>query len=451
MKTSLFTKMERILSLVLCLCLVWTMTPGQTMAVYAGAFSDVPAGYTAYDIEEEYPEEGVVDTLSITESGNYYIYGSGKVTNNRIRIYEGVTANIILYNVNIEVGSSIGSSAIQIDSGAAVTLILDGTNKLIGGGGGIFAAVNVPQGADLTITSIAGDGMTEGSLTAECLNGNTNYGLGAAGIGANGKASTNASDATLGNITINGGTITATGRNGGAGIGGAGNSVTGSVTITGGDIHIGTDVDNKNMSGAGIGSGVYGTIPEIDITGGSINIAETYYGAGIGNGAQSSEPMACGSISISGGTIAISGGGLGGAAGIGNGGTANAGTDITGGAVTITGGSISTRYGVTNPTNGTDSLTLRAFRLTQEAAGGTFTQITLSDGTSYGTGDMTPINGMVYLYLPEGVTPAGASILVNGQIITTELKVPHTIAFNGNGGTGIMSSVKCLILLKDVI
>ncbi len=35
MKTSLFTKTKRILSLVLCLCLVWTMVPGQTMGVYA--------------------------------------------------------------------------------------------------------------------------------------------------------------------------------------------------------------------------------------------------------------------------------------------------------------------------------------------------------------------------------------------------------------------------------
>ncbi|MBQ9362153.1 MAG: hypothetical protein IJT97_01900 [Bacteroidaceae bacterium] len=139
-----------------------------------------------------------------------------------------------------------------------------------------------------------------------------------------------------GNITINGGTVTAYNSNGGgqgALIGAGTESSWGIITINGGEI----TVSSKNM-GAGIGGGVFLTSddnmtdPELDqiiITGGTITATATYGGAAIGGGMKGK----CGTICISGGTINASATY---SAAIGNGN----GIKVDGGNINITGGVI---------------------------------------------------------------------------------------------------------------
>ena len=110
---------------------------------------------------------------------------------------------------------------------------------------------------------------------------------------------------TIGNIRIEGGHITAIGRDQGAGIGcgqkygASGNASCGDITITGGEV---TALGGSH--GAGIGSGYDGDCGNISITGGEITANGGFQGAGIGSGWKSE----CGNISITGGTGTATGG-----------------------------------------------------------------------------------------------------------------------------------------------
>ncbi len=128
------------------------------------------------------------------------------------------------------------------------------------------------------------------------------------------------------NITINGGTVTATGE-GGAGIGGGFHGSGSNITINGGT------VTAIGKSGAGIGGGITGSSSDITINGGTVTATGEAGGAGIGGGAGG----ASSDIIINGGTVTANG--AKGAAGIG-GGLSESGTRITinGGTVTANGG-----------------------------------------------------------------------------------------------------------------
>ena len=149
-----------------------------------------------------------------------------------------------------------------------------------------------------------------------------------------------------GNITINGGTVTAYNSNGGgqgAKIGAGTESSWGIITINGGEITVsgfmGTQAGNM---GSGIGGGVFLTSadnmtdPELDqiiITGGTINASAAYGAAAIGGGLKGK----CGTIRISGGNITANAGLAAAAIGNGNGVSVNEGSIIiTGGVINAT-------------------------------------------------------------------------------------------------------------------
>ena len=136
------------------------------------------------------------------------------------------------------------------------TLILAGTNS-VKGFYRLHSGIYVPGGKTLTIKGI-------GSLNASS-NGR------AAGIGAG-------YDSNCGNIVIEGGSITATGGDYGAGIG-AGDAPCGNITITSGYITAaGGDY------AAGIGVGELGNCGNIMIDGGTITATGGEDAAGIGGG-----------------------------------------------------------------------------------------------------------------------------------------------------------------------
>ena len=184
----------------------------------------------------------------------------------------------------------------------------DGSLKATGGdsGAGIGGGGQWGDGSGENIT------ITGGSVTAT-------GGKWAAGIGGVGNGK---------NITINGGTVNATGTDGGAGIGGGSRSSGEAITINGGTVNAtGTD------GGAGIGGGDEGSGEDITITGGTVNAAGGDYGAGIGGGISGNGK----NITITGGTVTAAGGDYG--AGIGGGFRGNGeNITITGGTVTAAGG-----------------------------------------------------------------------------------------------------------------
>jgi len=313
--------------------------------------------------------EGV---LTITGNGTYTIGMRTGVTSTmaeRIVVASGVSANITLSSVNINMSNNNGLSAFDM-AGATVNLTLVGMNSFYSGSD--RAGIEVPKGATLVITeastgtlSVTGGtrgagigGASRGSVGSISIKGGivtANGGslFGGAGIGSGYSATTN------GTINISGGTVTATGGTGSAGIGGGEsgdggiiNISGGTVTARGGRVSItGNFTTYSVYGGAGIGGGcVGGSGGVINITGGTItatggateNPGYSSYilmgAAGIGGGSSNGGyGGAGGNINITGGTITATGGVD--AAGIGSGYKGSGGTvNINGGMVTATGG-----------------------------------------------------------------------------------------------------------------
>ena len=194
-----------------------------------------------------------------------------------------------------------GKAALSVQGKGNVEIELDGNNELKSGKG--RAGLEKTSTGTLTLKD---DNKEAGSLTATGGYNGAGIGGGAEGGGGN-------------NITIKGGTVTATGGgyrgNSGAGIGGgssgSGENITindGKVTATGGSYAAGIGGGSvgawggdagsgKNITinggtvnatgtdgGAGIGGGENGNGEDITINGGKVNASGAYGGAGIGGG-----------------------------------------------------------------------------------------------------------------------------------------------------------------------
>lgn len=244
------------------------------LAVCAGSVTPVNA-VTTLNINDQ--------NIVLTTSGDYHIIGDGTETTNHILVNDGVTANIILENVNIK--SSGYAFKIEENSAGDVSITLVGNNFLIGNNApGIWKDGDGDNIGRLTISGT-------GSLHAENQNGD------GAGIGSqNGKNTRN--------IVIESGTVFAKAGTYGAGIGGGGGGgCAKDITINGGNI---TAVGGTSQ-GAGIGGGSDrlggdGYAEGITITGGTVNATAPGRGAGIGGGHGYGSD-----ITITGGTVTATG------------------------------------------------------------------------------------------------------------------------------------------------
>ena len=292
-----------------------------------------------------YIEDGDI-TISAGESGNNVTqnnettYGDTNTTitnrdkdtpsSNTVTIKaenENDKVEVKLEDVNIDASSRVNPSATTLNdtSYAAVNVTgkgdtnieLDGDNELKSGRYRAGLEHNQTADSEGNVTSgkltIQDDKDNAGSLTAT-------GGESAAGIGGG--------NANAGQVTITGGNITATGGYGSAGIGGGYGQISpnpnagdGDVTISGGTIkaaggtfgagigggYIGDahvtitgDATVEEVQGgegaAGIGSGAYASIGEVEISGNAKidNVTGGDYGAGIGGG--SSSPWDGGSL-----------------------------------------------------------------------------------------------------------------------------------------------------------
>ncbi len=195
-----------------------------------------------------------------------------------------ISASGITVGSTITIGSgetfTLSWTTISVTSGPAIlcngnaTIVLDGTNTVTTTAEGYPAIQAGLSGTTLTIQG-------SGSVTAT----GGQYG---AGIGGRYDSS---SDFICGNIVINSGTVTATGGQYAAGIGSGGigdiryfNSTCGDITISGGTV-----TANGGKNGAGIGSGQSynignSTCGAITISGGTVTATGGQYAAGIGSG-----------------------------------------------------------------------------------------------------------------------------------------------------------------------
>ncbi|RHO54359.1 hypothetical protein DW091_17760 [Eubacterium sp. AM05-23] len=212
------------------------------------------------------------NTLTVNTGAVLTIKNTDSTTStaDKIVVMSGVTANITLDGVKIDVSSNENSCAFAVKSGAKLNLTLAAGSENSLKSGANCAGLNVPKDAELTIGS---EGANPGSLTAQCGGNIRKFPYGA-GIGG-GK------EEGSGIITINGGTVSAYGDGSnerfvnvyGAGIGGGGGGAGGTVTITGGTVSAYGNRSNQTGGvayGAGIGGGYLGAGGTVTITGGSV-------------------------------------------------------------------------------------------------------------------------------------------------------------------------------------
>ena len=215
---------------------------------------------------------------------------------------KNATANVTLENVNIDTGTT-DEAAITTSGEGNVNIELNGTNTVQSGN--THAGVEKKDNGTLTIT----DENKDGSLTAT----GGNYGAGIGG-GYEGSGS---------NIAIEGGKVKAIGGTHGAGIGGGFGGSGSNIAIEGGKVEA-----SSVGGGAGIGGGSLGSGSNITISGGEVTAQGGVGGAGIGGGQGGS-----GSTStLSAGPVPATG--AGGGAGIGGG------YEGSGKGITIEGGEV---------------------------------------------------------------------------------------------------------------
>lgn len=271
--------------------------------------------------KNQYNNKSVTGTVP----ANSYAGNSGTFTSAGAIVVDGIELNLTIDGFDANYSEALSPrSGIALANGATLHLTVHGTNTLKAGFGG--AGISVPDGCTLEITAAS-----TGTLNA---NGGKNYG-GGAGIGSLGNHQNTQTQAFmlvphgLGTIIINGGTINAQGgtwysyytkAGGAAGIGSSEcsgeickdppygnntyvNNITGSITINGGTVNA-----TGGYAAAGIGGGNMGTLKTITINGGNVT-ANSSYGAAIGLGYNGSTDgtLTCPDIEFTGGTTTANG------------------------------------------------------------------------------------------------------------------------------------------------
>ena len=246
--------------------------------------------------------------------------------------------NLTLKDVKIDVSDTgndnypyaqEGKAALSVQGEGNVEIELDGENELKSGKYRAGLEKNTFTSTSFSIstgTLTLKDDKEAGSGSLKAEGGDCSAGIGS-GKCYNGECYNGE------NITITGGTVTATGGEGGAGIGGGDGGAAENITITGGTVTAAGGYYGAGIGGGSGGSGSGGSGKNITITGGTVNAAGGWGGAGIGGGGWVSGGGGLGSgggwgqnITITGGTVNADGGDCG--AGIG-GGKESSGSNVT--------------------------------------------------------------------------------------------------------------------------
>jgi hypothetical protein len=309
------TIFRKMLALLLCFCMV------ASFAAPFQAFAE--EGEVSIDLAEIPAESTSGDGWRYTKAEpSYYtiepganVSVTGEIADDTYILVAPGASTLKLSDASITTNFE-NTSAVKLQSGASLSLILAGRNVLDASANNDCAGLEVPVGAAVTISGV-------GSLTAK-------GGYQAAGIGG--------AHASAGTITINDGTILAYSTAEGAGIGGGLGGNGGRITINGGTVNAYGANGTAGIGGGG-GGDYEGDGGEITITGGTIYAIGGKSAAGIGGGALGDG----GTVTISGGVVTAVGGAViqmdwtvG--ADIGSGGTSAKWGEIPGGTLAVSGG-----------------------------------------------------------------------------------------------------------------
>ena len=319
---------------------------GGNVTVYGGTVTAKGGDYGAGIGSGDEPENGSAG--SYTQYGGIVTADGGKEAAGVGGGNDGDGGTVTIWGGKLEAtGCSWGQEA----SGAGIGGGDDGDGGTVTIYGG-----NVTAEGDYRAAGIGGGehGIT-GTVTINGGEVNATGGALGAGIGTGDGTLHTEMNENTGSVTINGGRVYATGGYYGAGIGG-GNKA-GGVTITINDGYVNAKGTGRSSAGAGIGSGYNSGInADITINGGTViatggtgdseyvNEIQAYGAAGIGTGDYGgSDNNHTGRIIITGGTVSAYGGR--GAAGIGGGYHSPAEiVEISGGTVSASGSSNNDRY-----------------------------------------------------------------------------------------------------------
>ena len=241
------------------------------------------------------PLSQVFEDIAITASAEGTTVDLSLLTDNYTAQDGDVLTGSTSGTVMVADGAKVTLSGVTITGGivcnGSATITLDGTNSVTGSS----YKAGIQAGGSGTTLTINGDG----SLTVTGGSGYNTY-QGSAGIGASYGASSS-SKSICGNITINGGTINATGGYGAAGIGAGGPySECGNILITGGTV---TATGGSNAAGIGTGCGNSSGIKSskcgnITITCGTISATKS--GSGASHSIGIGKYGTCGTVTIGG-------------------------------------------------------------------------------------------------------------------------------------------------------
>ena len=225
---------------------------------YASSFVNVPLAVTGIINVSTLSSDLIITAIGYSMNGKTYLYeGDYTLTGTTSHgvIFEAGEYQLTANDLTIVKGDTYSGSAIELKNGAALHLVLTGDNTLTGGWEG--SGIRVNEGTSLTIS---GDGILRAGYQQ---GGNAAYGAAIGGY----------CNSNFGTITINGGTIYATGG-GGASIGsgnlyGSSNTMAGTIALNGGTIYADL-IGNARSSGAvlkGSGAKVYCNSVRADTSG----------------------------------------------------------------------------------------------------------------------------------------------------------------------------------------
>ena len=338
---------------------------------------------------------------------------------------------VTLKDVNIDT-SSRNKAAVSVTGSGNTTIKLDGDNHLTGGNG-IYSNSSgsltisgdendslTAQGGDSRngIYSVSGDvTISGGTVTATGGNSTGSYGSGGDGIHS-------------GSLTISGGTVTATGggSTGSNGLGGRGIcSDSGGVTVSGG-----STVTANGGNGSDGGSGICSDSSGVTVSGGSTVTANGGNGSDGGSGISSSS-----GVTVSDGTVTANGG---------NGGNVSGDGIRSDGGVTISGGTVKAAGGDSKDGYGGDGIRsdggVTISGGTVKAAGGDSKDGYGGDGIRSG-GGVTISGNTVNAAGGNGGKVGGYGICSFDRVAISGGTVEAAGGSSGssNGGSGIYSSV----------
>ena len=328
-------------------------------------------------------------------------------TTDRIEVADGVSANITLNGVNIDTSNASGAAFVIADNSTGnVTITLaDGTTNTLksvvncaglqknGEYSETLGKLTITGTGSLTATggdqgAGVGGGFSSGSNIT--ISGGTITAIGGedgAGIGGGFEGSGS-------NIKISGGVVTATGGDYGAGIGGGWYNSGSNIEISGGEVIATSGEGGAVIGGAGIGGGKSGSGSNIEISGGTVTATGDKGGAGIGGGETGSGSY----ITISGGTVTAESGA--GGAGIGGGNRGSADN------ITISGGTVKADTIGCTPTDGTANAT-PVYLLELDVDG---TSAVTINGKAYPTKHID--ENKLYVYLPAKTAQAPNEVTI---------------------------------------